>query len=1011
MRTLSGRISKVMVVTALGSAIFFIALTALTALIALTAFTARAEKMDAEIHTVVIQKLEQSLEDTREDSNLSLRPVRARLADLYAERARLRAMNEAEANCTDCKGALDDRQRSLRLYDVVLSEAPAKNRGPLILQMAQMRELNGEFKKAEALYDQLVNEGKNKHSNDFLAEAYVGRAEARFSRGEMARAQKDFEQALKLVKQGRKGQILSRIAWCHLNRGNQSEAVRTLVNILESPQLLTRESSTGLSYDASFHDDIARDLATFFARGDVSRREIHLLERLTPDASKKETLRHFASECERLGQKKAAIEVWAVETNYESTPEERLETKVRIAQIRFDLGDKLEALLGMRGALADWSKNGCTDVEICGSLRLRLRNLVIAWNKSEKKQPSSLLIDAYLAYVGHFPEDMEMTIWAAEVARSLKRYAIAASLFYKSALLASGSKEKDAGKILEMGLVGEVEMAEISKDLKTREASYDHYLALNPNGAIANKIRYQRAHVAYERGDMNEASHRFHEFASSSSCLARTASPDRRKLCIQAADLDLDSLVGMKAHSTVQARGVEYARVFPTRSKEYSKMSRTAVLKQAEGKEPSVAIAKLAEADFTGATTAERVNFLKTYLAFTERGRDIEGTRRAAETLAKTKGIAEGDYQLALAKQAWAAEMALDFERAYNLTRKMKLGTARAEDRAMKLALLAELADRNPRTHELDFLRLSRDGFQKALVQAKIVRRSKHPLMEFGKFERNLRSHPVLMANLGLDVFARTGNLGFARRVLNSRQVASEPAGRVLARELFLHDFLPRERSLARHRLNSASDSLVQRTLGERLRLLQSTEVSANQAIRVQDWSAQIVALSALSRENERIYHDILQLPAPKKLKGKELTKYERLVEANARGYLRKHEQIDKKLSGLWAEANAQHQLQRDYRSASPMVRSLIAAQLKRVAELAPSGVRAQIEDGLRAGAQMPSERQVAEARRDAKEQPFSAMTISKLRELEVVRGRETMVAYLDARLLKLKSVSSIGGR
>ncbi len=995
MKTLSGRINRVMVVAALGGTL---------------ALSARAEKMDAEIHTVVIQKLEQSLEETREDSNLSLRPVRARLADLYAERARLRAMNEAEANCSECKGALDDRQRALRLYDVVLSEAPSKNRGPLMLQMAQMRELNGEFKKAEGLYDQLVTEGKNKHSNDFLAEAYVGRAEARFARGEMVRAQGDFEEAYKLVKQGRKGQILSRIAWCHLNRGNQGEAVRTLVRILETPQLLTRESSTGMSYDASFHDDIARDLATFFARGDVGRREIRQIESLAPDTSKKETLRHFASECERLGQKKAAIEVWAVEANYESTPAERLETKVRIAQIRFDLGEKKEALLGMRGALADWGNSGCTDAEICSGLKLRLRNLVIAWNRSEKKQPSSLLADAYLAYVGHFQDDMEMTIWAAEVARAQKRYATAASLFYKSALLASTSKEKGAGKILESGLVGEVEMAEISKDLKTRELSYDHYLKLNPNGAIASKVRYQRAHVAYERGDMNEASRRFYEFAASGSCRSGSGSKETHKLCIQAADLDLDALVGIKAHATVQTRGIEYARAFPARSQEYSKISRTAVLKQAEGKEPSVAIAKLAEADFTGATTAERVHYLKTYLALTERARDIEGTRRAAETLAKTKGISTGDYELALAKQAWAAEMALDFERAYSLTQKMKLGSMRADDRAMKLALLAELAGRNPKPHELEFLRVSRDGFQKALMQAKIVRASRYPLVEFAKFERNLRSHPALMANLGLDVFARTGNISFARRMLSSRQVASEPAGRVVARELFLRDFLPIERSLARHRLNSASDSLVQRTLSERIRLLQSAETNANQAIHAQDWSAQIVALSVLSRENERIYHDILQLPAPKKLKGKELTKYERLVEANARGYLRKHEQIDKKLNGLWVDAASQRQLERDYRQANPMVRSLIAAELRRVADLAPTGVRTQIEDSLRNGAQMPSERQVAEARREAKEQPFSTMTLSKLRELEVVRGRETMVAYLDARLLKLKSASGAMG-
>lgn len=965
---------------------------------------ARAEKMDAEIHTVVIEKLERSLEDAHEDSNLSLRPVRARLADLYAERARLRAMNEAEKGCSDCKGALTDRKRALALYDVVLQEASPENRGPLMLQMAQMRELNGEFKRSAELYEQMVAEGKARHSGDVLAEAYLGRAEARFSRGEMGRAQSDFEAAYKLVKQGRRGQILNRIAWCHLNLGRQNQAVSTMIRILETPDLLTREASAGAAYDASFHEDVARDLATFLARGEVAGREIRMIERLSPERSRKDVLKHLASECERLGQKKAAIGVWAAESNYETSPTERLEAKVRIAQIRFDLGEKKASLIGMRDALAEWQKSGCDDAEICTGLKLRLRNLVIAWNKNEKKQPSALLVDAYLAYVGQFADDGEMLQWAAEAARAQKRYPLAATLFFKSAQLASASNEKSGRKLLEPALHGEVEMAEISKDFRTRELSYDHYLALNPNGAIAAKIRYQRAHVAYERGDLNEASRRFHEFAASETCRSRSAQ-ETQKLCIQAADLDLDALVGVKAHALVQARGVEYAKLFPARGQEYSKISRTAVLKQAEGQEPRAAIAKLAEADFTGATTAERVHYLKTYLALTERARDLDATRRGAETLAKTKGISSHDREFALAKVAWAAEMSLDFEKAYTITRQLKAGTMRPEDRAMKLALLAELAGRDPKPHEREFLRVSRDGFQKAFVQAKLVRASRTPLAEFEKYEKSLRAYPTLMANLGLEVFAKTGNIAFARKILASPRIAAEPAGRVLERETFLHDFLPFERKLARHRLNPASDSLVQRTLNERIRLLHEAEATGNRAIQARDWSAQIVALTALSRENERIYRDISRLPAPKKLKGKELTKYQQLVEANARGYLRTHESIDRKLNGLWADSDSQHQMERDYRTAHPLVRSLIASELSHVASLAPGGIRNEIQESLRTGGRMPSDQQLAQARRDAMEQPFNSAALAKLRELEVVRGRETMVAYLDERLLKLKSL------
>jgi hypothetical protein len=266
-----------------------------------------------------------------------------------------------------------------------------------------------------------------------------------------------------------------------------------LIHILETPELLSRESSGGQTFDESFQEDVARDLATFLARGEVTHREISLLESLTPDRAKKETMKHFAGECERLAQRKAAIEAWGEVAKYEEKNTDRLEAMVRVAQIRFDLDQKKEALRGLQDAMVFWAKSGCDDQAECENLKIRVRGLVIAWNKMEKKKPTGLLVDAYLAYLSNFSDDLEMTQWAAEAARSQKRYAQAAVLYHKSSMIAVQSKEKNAKTILENAVVGEVEMAELSKDNRTREASYDHYLQLNPNGAIHAKIRYGRS--------------------------------------------------------------------------------------------------------------------------------------------------------------------------------------------------------------------------------------------------------------------------------------------------------------------------------------------------------------------------------------------------------------------------------------------------------------------------------------------------------------------------------------
>lgn len=962
---------------------------------------ARAEKMDAEIHTVVIEKLEQALR-AREDEHVSLRPVRARLADLYSDRARLRAMVESEENCNGCRGSAKDRKRALQLYDLVLNEAAKENRGALMLQMAQLNELETNFKKSETLYSRIVDEGRARHSAEVLAEGLIGRAEARFHRADFDRAQADFTAALRLVGPGRQGPIMHRIAWCHLNKGEQVAAVHTLIKILETPELLVRPSSEGVAHDNAFQEDIARDLATFFARGTVTNREIALLESLTPDDARKDTMKHFAGECDRLGQKPAAIQAWLTLAEYEDKSSDRLEAMVRVAQIRLELGQKKEALQGMRESITYWQTNGCDDAELCNALGSRLRNLVISWNKAEKKAPSNLLVDAYLVYLSKFGDDMEMTQWAADAARAQKRYATAATLYHKSALLSSKSKAKNAKQVLEAGLVGEVEMAELSKDNRTREASYNHYLEMNPNGAIAHKIRYQRARVAYERGEMNEASARFHDFATSQAC--RMKSSKELELCLQAADLDLDALVGLRSHALVQARGTEYARVFPSRQIEYSKITRTAVLKQAEGLEAQAAIAKLAEVDLRGATTEERVRFLKTWLSLAERSRDLVAVRVACRELLATKGLSAADHEMALGKTAWAAEMALDFNEAFNVTKQMKLANLTRDERAMKLALLAELAGRDSRPYEEEFLRTSRDNGKKLLVRAKMVRSSQRPQAEFAKHESALRASPALYASLALEVYARTGSTALAERALKVRGVAREPAGRVLARELFLREFAGAGQKLSSHRMSSSSERLVQKSLTERLALLGKSERVANRAIGMRDWSLQILVLTSLSRENKRIYSDIVSLPVPRKLRGTDREKYVNLLEMNARGYKTKHEQIEKKLALLWGEGESQNALENDYRTASVAVRPLIGRQLRRLVSVAPGGIRRQIEEELNTTKQVPSEQQVAVARKEAKERPFSPQSLAKLRELEIVRGRETMVAYLDARLLKLKT-------
>ena len=964
------------------------------------------EKMNSETHTLVIEKLEQSLQRAKEDETVSLRPIRARLADLYAERARLRAMEEAEKNCGDCKGALADRKRALSLYETVVKEAPQETRGALLMQMAHLYDMNGQREKSGAIYERVVSEGSRKHGKAILAEAHVGRAERRFAKGDFVKSQKDFETALKMSAPGLRGPILHRIAWCHLNKGEQKQAVSALVNILKTPSLLTRESTDGPIFDESFQEDVARDLATFMAHASLSERDVRTVEALAPDRAKKETLKHLANECERLGQKKTAIFAWAAYSKYEPNKAERLEVMVRIAQVRFDMGDKAAALVGLKDAVAVWKQGGCE--KDCENLQARLRRLVLDWNRLEKNEPSAQLFLAYNVYLEGFANDTEMTLWAGDVARAQKRYQEAAALYHKSSILAAGEKgKKGAKQILEASLVGEVEMAELSKSVALRQAAYDHYLTLNPQGAISSKVRYQRAYIAYERGEQVEASNRFHEFAVSADC--RRANKEVSELCVQAADLDLDTLVDLGVHNAVESRANEYSRLYPKRRAEYGTMARTAAMKQAETQQaqaPDKALAKLALTDLSGASTDEKLRIYKMRLSLAERSRDLDETRAAARGLLGVKGLSEKDREFALGRLAWAAEMGLDFREAYSISLKMKMPSLRADERALRLALLAELSGNDARRHENEYLKLARNSEQKAMVRAKIVRSSRQPVRELAKHEAELKRYPSVFAPLVLEIFLRTNDLRFAERALNNRGVARSEAGRVMARQLFLRDFAQVERELARHRLNSSNDLMTKKTIAQRLKLLTATEKQANRAIATRDWTSQLVALSVLSRENGRLYADIMGLPVPKKLSAQMKLKYARLVEAKARVYLTKQQAIDKKIDTLWGDAVVLENKLADRQNARPEMRGVLDRELLQVAAIAPQAQKRRIDSALRNGSAGTTEAAAAAvviARREAKESPFDSARLEKLKALEMSRGRDAMVVYLDARLSKLK--------
>ena len=987
--------------------------------------SARAEKMDVETHTIVIEKMETVLKSGQDGETIKMFPIRARLADLYAERARLRAMDEAAQSDQTHAGSEGDRRRALELYKSIVKSAPADERGPITMQMAQMHELLGEQTKAQSLYQSMIAGGVSANGKKTTEQAYSALGETQLAKGEFAKALKNFEIALKMAAPDRRGYLTYRIAWCHLDLGEQSLAVSTLIHLLKTNELMSHETPQGLVLDESFQEDASRDLATFLCRGPMKQGEMKLLESLSPDRAKRDNLHFLAGECERLGNKPAALQAWAAFIEHETKPTDRLEAMVRVAQIRFDLNEKPEALAGMRRAIQAWDKDGCTDTATCEPLKMRIRKIVTDWSHAEKKAPTAMLLEAYQAYLAKFSDDTEMTYWAAANARTLKQNRVAADLYHRASLLsaqelvkkevrADKAQSKSMNDILEGSLGGEIEMAELTKDFNLRENAYNHYLRLNPTGKMATSIRYQLGYVAYERKDLKTAVNRFDAFVGGADCQTKAQTKaqtiDQSELCLKAADLALDAVAGLKDDVTLEKEATRLAQLVPSRSVEYTRIARKSALNQVAHTTNDVksstgdleaALAKLGSVNLAGASQDEKTVYWKNRLMLAEKAKNLDETDRSANGLLALKGLSARDREFALARKSWAAEMRFDFAKAFSISKNLEMPDLKRDERLLRLALLAELAGKNPRPFEEDYLKMHPHGQESGMIEAKIVRQTRNELSELNRHP-DLERYPEIYAPLALEIFAKSNNNKFAEHAVKVHGVIATPAGAAIARHLFLRSFEQTRTALAKSKIRTSSDAAIGSSLTNRLALLATAEHSAAGAVRTGDTTLQLVTLSVLSLENNRTYQDIMALPIPRRLKPAQRAAYAQVVASKAQPFLAKHDAIEAKLKVFWSNSNTFDAMVDDYNKSRPEFRPVLAKDMKTIAQVAPSRVKNKLLGAVKDNGDLPNDRDVRVALGDAEKSPFSARRMKTLKEIEEKRGGDTMVTYLDARLLKL---------
>jgi len=982
---------------------------ALFLLISVFGLSAWATKMDIDTHTAVITRLQQVVQSL-DDGDSSKAPAALRLADLLAERSRLKGLKEVELNCTNCLKAKEDRLEAVKYYSYVIPLLPDDTRSQAMLQKAHLHYALGDAQKTEALYKQIVNEGRRRHSSLVMGQAYASLGDVLFQKTKFTEARASYEKALAIPETPQKGMIYYRLAWCLFNLDQVQRSVAMLEMILTTPRLTQLANSEGAGQDTSFKIDVSKDLATFYSRTTINRSRINRLLELSPAENRQDNLFFLATETDRLGKKREAAMVWMV--YLENSPKDKtaLEAQIRLMKIKRDLGDLKGSLAVFAHVGQLWKNPGCGDR--CPDLQAQIRKFVTDWNREEKKFMTPELTQAYVMYCTVFPNDAEMYFWGAEVAKQRKQFRQSVALYHHAALVAHKQLErpkdmnaeqiKGLKSIFEGSLIGEIDMAETMKDHELRMNAYKNYLALNPNGAREFEVRYQMAQSEFERQQYDNSASAFRK-------LAIEKNARDKALQKTAASMSIESLIRLKRADLIETWSYEYAGIFTKDRKEFLMIHRKTVLN-------SVAVRinqktatktdqiKLGTVSLEGGTHEDRISLYNSQYLLAIQLQDFGAAKKAVTNLLAVKELSNMHRNEAVRNRIWLAELELDFRTAYYMLEAQD--NKLTADRALRLIWLSQMAGLPSEKHENQFLSLSGNRAARAAVITNHVQRQRNPSRALKPYLKELSQSPEVLARLSLEIYARNKSRSTLEDAYEFRSVRNTPTGTIIGRLLQYPELKKQIARLGGARLNARTQNALKSSLESRIKMMADLEQVGQKAISNKDPVLQSIVLATLMRENDRLHNDIIALPAPRGLTQQQKEQYDGLVAQQAAPYKSKAIAIAEKLNQLWADDSWSERLAQNYIDARNEYKPALLQDLEMLSNYAPSSARPDLILAMSKPQQLPSRQDLASAQQQVRKYPFSEDYVKELRDVENRRGNDVVVAHLDARLSQMKGTT-----
>lgn len=641
------------------------------------AATVQAVTLDVETHDVLISKLAEIRANiSRKDSSYA--PTSLRMADLLADRARLRDMDSMEKKGEASKEARQDRLQALQLIEDCLKMLTAEQKVRANLQRAQLYQLVDQSTRAKNLLVEIRK--TNKKSEEYWTATDL-LADLHFAIGQYAESERMYKEIQTSVKKNDFAQY--RLAWCALHLGREPEAVRKLENLLANPKI-----DQGLRVEAS------RDMAIFYAR--VPFKSSHIQKVLNASGNdneaQKSNLKLMAEELKRLGQKKESALVYLTYLQMKGTDAEQTQlTQAELFENLVHIQRNKEALPVLEKIAAGKCDDKCADVQ------MRIHKTLRNWAALEKNKPSPELLKAFAVFAQMKPIEQNALLFGIKIAQDAGEHK--ASLELLTILI---NNTRDA-EILESALQAQIQSAEKTKSFSNQLVAYDLYLVKGKDKKLKIEVAMQRVSTLVALGKNKEAE----ESAESLYRSERAREPGEMLLGIyqRTRQTEKERLLSLELSkgNTKNDFYMNYKRL----SLDLAKKRLDSNLADKSDYDLLIDISS------KSSNRSEKYKILSDAFLVALKTEDFDRLKQTSILLIETAArLGRKEQDLAAEKRMFVADLELDFQTSAKLEKKRLAGKPYDSNSSFRLALKSRLAGRPELALEKKILRDNRANLQ-----------------------------------------------------------------------------------------------------------------------------------------------------------------------------------------------------------------------------------------------------------------------------------------------------------